>query len=103
MMTQRPAIAGRVPPAARVLIDRRIAEEGCIELVPPFERPEWLYAVSNLSFTPIAFVMDGDGVLASRWQLIDEVDWSRAVAVRLETPYGAPINIEAFEHGEGYC
>ncbi len=103
MMPERPAVAGRIPPAARVHLDRRIAEEGCIELAPPFERPEWLHAMTNLSFTPIAFVMAADGVLSPRWQLIDEVDWSRTVAVRLETPYGAPINIEAFDDGEGYC
>lgn len=89
-----------ITPAQRVMLDRRIAEEAMLALNPPFERPDWLYAALNLSAKPIAFVMGADGVVAPRWQLIDEVDWHRVCAVRLETSFGLPVRIETLGDDE---
>lgn len=81
-------------PNQRVALDRRIAEEGCIEIDPPFQRPKWFWQVHGYSFVPNAFVMDRTGVMSRRWVKADEVNWSNAVAVRLETPNGQPLRIE---------
>ena len=89
-----------ITPAQRVMLDRRIAEEAMLALNPPFERPDWLCDALNLSAKPIAFVMGADGVVAPRWQLIDEVDWHRVCAVRLETSFGLPVSIETLGDNE---
>lgn len=96
MMHQRSNIAGKITPAARVLLDRRIVEERMVALLPPFERPDWFYEVVGLSFVPNAFVMDATGAVARGWVPADEVDWSCAVAVRLETSWGKEIHPDNF-------
>ena len=96
MMHQKPSIAGRIAPVARVLLDRRIVEERMVALHPPFERPEWFYGVAALSYVPNAFVMDATGAVARGWVPADEVDWSSAVAVRLETSWGKEIHPDDF-------
>ena len=96
MMHQRSNVAGRIVPAARVLLDRRIVEERMVALHPPFERPDWFYNVAGLSYVPNAFVMDATGAVARGWVPADEVDWSRAVAVRLETSWGAEVHPDNF-------
>ncbi len=96
MIHQQSTIAGRIAPAARVLLDRRIAEERMVALHPPFERPDWFYEIVGLSFVPNAFVMDATGTIARGWVPADEVDWSSAVAVRLETSWGKEIHPDNF-------
>lgn len=71
-------------PAQLVPIDRRIVEEQMIALDPPFVEPTWAYAIFAYSFVP-------NGTVAP-WRLADEIDWSTAVAVRFETPWGDRID-----------
>jgi|GEM_PF-2269570 len=97
-----PMIAGHIGPAARVMLDHRIAEERMVALDPPFERPDWLYSITSLSCMPQAFVMGASGQVARRWVLADEVDWSCAVGVRFETPWGKPIDLDDFGDDEDY-
>lgn len=89
-----------IPPATRVMLDRRICEERMIGLTPPFERPDWLYLIGGLDSVPVAFVMDDAGHVAARWVLADEIDWSRAVAVRFETRFGNAITLEELDRDE---
>ena len=78
-------------PAQLVPIDRRIVEEQMIALDPPFVAPSWAYAIFAYSFVPNCFAMAADGTVAP-WRLADEIDWSTAVAVRFETPWGDRID-----------
>ena len=95
-------IADTLTPAARVLLDRRITEERMIALDPPYRRPDWLHEMLRFSYVPHAFVMEEDGVAPCRRQLADEIDWHRAVAVRFETPWGLPIDLEDASGDEDY-
>lgn len=96
-------IADTISPAARVMLDRRIAEEGMIAINPPFQRPDWVVRFNRFSFVPLAFVMSGDGIVGRRRVLVDEIDWHGVVAVRFETPFGNPIDPADLCAYEGYC
>lgn len=86
-------------PTVRVALDRRIAEERLIALDPPFEQPDWYWKVVD-DFVPIAFAMDATGALATNWTRVDELNWSNVVALRLESPAGAPLSPDDFsDHG----
>lgn len=86
-------------PAQLGPINRRIAEEQMIALDPPFEEPSWASLIFGYSFVPNCFAMTADGVVAS-WRLADEIDWSTAVAVRFETPWGDRIDPRDTEDGD---
>ena len=77
--------------AQLVTIDRRIQEERMIALDPPFGEPDWSHYISDYSFVPNCIAMRADGSVAP-WRLADEIDWSTAVAVRFETPWGDRID-----------
>jgi hypothetical protein len=102
MMLQRTIVIGNIAPAARVVLDRRIAEERMIALQPPFEQPDWFYEIRDLGFVPNAFVMDATGEVPRRWCKADEIDWSLAVAVRFETSWGKAIDLEELDDDEDY-
>lgn len=91
-----------IAPATRAMLDRRIGEERMIALAPAFERPDWFYLISGLNSVPAAFVMDATGHVAPRWVLADEVDWSRAVAIRFETRFGNAISLEDLDPDEAF-
>lgn len=78
--------------AARVHLDRRIAEEGMYEIRPHGVVPDDCWPLCNLE--PVhAFTMNEAGELRPGWQWSDEVDWSEVAAVKFETPWGIPLNV----------
>lgn len=81
-----------------MMLDSRIAEERMIALDPPYREPDWYWSLlSDHSSVPHAITMDATGVVAPRWVLLDEVDWSRTVAVRVEDRWGNSIDTEICE------
>lgn len=95
-------IADTISSAARVMLDRRIAEEGLTAINPPFQRPDWIVELNRFSFVPLAFVMTGDGVVGRRRVLADEINWHSIVAVRFETPLGNSIDLADLCNDEDY-
>ena len=86
-------------PDQRVMLDRRIAEEGMHELDPHGSPPAWRNEFDG--WQPNAFTMDVTGAVSPRWVLLDEVDWTDVVAVRIERNWGAPINIDDLMRDDG--
>lgn len=78
-------------PAARVHLDRRIAEERMLELDRHGEQPTEIVDDVGRACTAFAITMDAAGVVSRRVPL-DEVQWHIAVAYQLETVLGAPID-----------
>lgn len=76
-------------PAARVHLDRRIAEERFTEIQPHGQAPEWM----NLyDFVPHAWTMNIAGDVSASWAHLDEVRWSEVAAVRIEDQWGNPLD-----------
>jgi hypothetical protein len=78
-------------PAARVHLDRRIAEERMLELDRHGEQPTEIVDDVGRACTAFAITMDAAGVVSRRVPL-DEVQWHTAAAFRLETVLGVPID-----------
>jgi hypothetical protein len=76
-------------PAARVHLDRRIAEERMLELDRHGEEPDDLEGVSSTVFV---IGMDATGKV-SRAPL-DEVQWHTLAAYRLENVHGARVELD---------
>ncbi len=80
-------------PAARVHLDRRIAEERMLELDRHGEEPGDLDGVSSTIFV---IGMDATGKVSRRAPL-DEVQWHTLAAYRLETVLGMPVGLEELD------
>lgn len=81
-------------PAQRVTLDRRIAEEGMVELNPHGTEPDWSTMFDG--WIPNAWTMTIGGDVPRMWTPLDQVEWRDVVAIRVERPWGAVIDVEEF-------
>jgi hypothetical protein len=90
-----------VTPAARVHLDRRIADERMTELQPHGDPPMWRHDFTG--WQPMTWTMDAAGIVSRRWVRLDEVNWRDVVAVRCEQDTGRRIDIESLGEDYGDC
>lgn len=89
------------PHSARIRLESLIVQEGMIALDPPFDKPDWLWTLLGGNEVPHAFLMDATGAVSAQWIWLDEVDWTGAVAFRIEDRWGNPLDPSDFNDDDG--
>lgn len=79
-------------------LERRISDERMTELEPHGTIPHWADGFQN--WQPLVWTMNAAGFVPVMWTVLDQVEWHDVVAIRMETPGGITIDVEALGYDD---